>query len=215
MPDATIVSMSFPDKNINSIEAFLEGYTNEIIDGLKSIDLNELEGIIEVLDQCIKSEGIIYTCGNGGSSAIADHFVCDFLKGAATDTNVQPIIHSLSSNMPTITAVANDISYEDVFSHQVEKYGIAQDVLICVSSSGNSPNIIKAIKFAKKKGMHTISFVGFNGGKAKKLADHCIHIPIDNYGVVEDIHHSLMHMLAQYIRLKNLGNKGNIDNTIF
>ena len=207
--------MSFPDKQINSIDSFLDGYIEQLTKGLRSIDLDEFQRIVEVLDKCIKKEGIIYTCGNGGSSAIADHFVCDFIKGAATDTNIQPIIHSLSSNMPTITAVANDISYEEVFSHQVSKYGRAEDILICVSSSGNSPNILKAITDAKSKGMITISFVGFGGGKAKDLSEYCIHIPIDNYGVVEDIHHSLMHMLAQYIRLDNLNHKQDLDTTVF
>ena len=207
--------MSFPDKNINSIEAFLAGYTNEIIDGLKSIDLNELEKIIEILDQCIKSKSTIYTCGNGGSSAIADHFVCDFLKGAATDSSIQPIIHSLTSNTPTLTAVANDIDYAEVFSFQLEKYAKQGDILICISSSGNSPNIIQSIKSAKKRNIKTISFVGFSGGRAKELSDLCIHIENNNYGIVEDIHQSLMHLLAQFIRLKNLDNIEDVTDLTF
>ena len=117
--------------------------------------------------------------------------------------------------MPTITAVANDIGYNDIFSLQIERYGLSEDVLICISSSGNSPNIIKAIKAAKEKGVHTISFVGFDGGSAKEISDNCIHIPIRNYGIVEDIHHSMMHMLAQYIRLRNLNNKEDIETTVF
>ena len=146
----------------------------------------------------------IFSCGNGGSSAISDHFVCDFLKGASTDSAIQPIIHSFTSNTPTLTAVANDISYEDVFSFQLEKYAKKKDILICISSSGNSPNIVKAIKSAKKIGIKTISFVGFDGGEAKRISDFCIHIKTKNYGIAEDIHQSLMHILAQYIRLINL-----------
>ena len=188
----------------NSIHRFLSHYTDELKRGLESIDAELLKEIASVLNRAIQSGNTIYTCGNGGSSSIAEHFVCDFLKGASTSTKIQPIIHSLTSNTPTLTAVANDISYDDVFSHQIGKYGNVGDILLCISSSGNSKNVIQAIEKANLENLNTISFVGFDGGKVKLISDYCIHIPINNYGVVEDIHHSLMHILAQYIRLTNL-----------
>ena len=204
-------------KNCNSknIVNFLTEYTDKLKDGLDSIDSESLEKIANLIDEVVKNNKTIYTCGNGGSSAIADHFVCDFLKGSAADSTIQPIIHSLTSNTPTITAIANDISYDDIFSCQIEKYGNSDDILLSISSSGNSQNIIKAIEKAKAKNLTTISFVGFDGGKVKLISDYCIHIPLNNYGVVEDVHHSLMHILAQYIRSTNLTNEDNIKEIIF
>ncbi|MDA8598826.1 SIS domain-containing protein [Porticoccaceae bacterium] len=207
--------MTFPDAKSIDLTNFLSGYMNEIQKGFESIDVDDLEKIVSVLDSAIKRNRTIFTCGNGGSSSIAEHFVCDFLKGASTETSIQPIIHSLSSNTPTVTAVANDISYDDIFSYQLERYGKDGDILLCVSSSGNSTNIIKALSMAKSKNIESISFVGFAGGDAKNISDNCIHIPNKNYGIVEDVHHSLMHMLAQYIRLKNLLDKNNIEKTVF
>ena len=207
--------MTFPNKNHTNLPDFLLGYTSEITKGFESIDLNQLELIQNVMDATIKNGNTIFSCGNGGSSAISDHFVCDFLKGTATDTKIQPIIHSFTSNTPTLTAVANDISYDEIFSFQVEKYATNQDLLICISSSGQSPNIIRAISQAKEMGIKTISFVGFSGGKAKEMSDYCIHIDSNNYGIVEDVHQSLMHMLAQYIRLNNLDSSKSIEETIF
>lgn len=207
--------MKFPNTKSTDLNHFLSGYINEIQKGFESIDLVNFEKIINVLETAIKRKSTIYTCGNGGSSSIAEHFACDFLKGVSTDTSIQPLIHSLSSNTPTITAVANDISYDDIFSFQLEKYGKDGDILICVSSSGNSPNIIRALSMAKSKSIKSIAFVGFAGGEAKNISDNCIHIPNKNYGIVEDIHHSLMHMLAQYIRLKNIKNKDNIEQVVF
>tara|TARA_B100000780_G_C21122141_1_gene454628 strand:- start:1218 stop:1841 length:624 start_codon:yes stop_codon:yes gene_type:complete len=207
--------MAFPNKKNLELSSFLSGYINELQKGFNSIDVENLETVVSILDSAIKQNKTIFTCGNGGSSSIADHFVCDFIKGAATGTSIQPIIHSLSSNTPTITAVANDISYNDIFSFQLEKYGKEGDILLCVSSSGNSPNIINAINMAKSKSIVSISFVGFTGGQGKVLSDTCIYIPNKNYGIVEDIHHSLMHMLAQYIRLKNLDKNEDIDEIVF
>ena len=100
-----------------------------------------------------------------------------------------------------ITAVANDISYEDIFSFQLEKYANAGDVLLSVSSSGNSPNIVKAIETAKQMKMLTISFVGFDGGRAKEISEYSLHVNSHNYGICEDAHHVLMHIFAQYLRL--------------
>ena len=194
---------------------FLSEYKKNLINGFDAINPQVLEEIAQLIDQSIKSKKIIYTCGNGGSSSISDHFVCDFLKGVAANTNIQPIIHSLTSNTPTLTAIANDIKYDDIFSFQIERYGASEDLLLCVSSSENSKNIINAIKKAKEKNIITVSFVGFDGGEAKKLSDYNIHIPVYNYGVVEDIHHCLLHILSQYIRSDNLNSDANKREIIF
>ena len=198
-----------------NLSNFMSGYMNEIQKGFESIDIANLEKIVDVLNLAIKRNSTIFTCGNGGSSSIAEHFVCDFLKGASASTTIQPIIHSLSSCSPTVTAVANDIGYDDVFSYQLERYGKVGDILLCVSSSGNSQNILKALSTAKSKKIETISFVGFSGGGAIDLSDNYIHISNKNYGIIEDIHHSLMHILAQYLKLKNLNDIKNVADTVF
>ena len=207
--------MTFPNTKTTDLNSFFSWYVDQIKKGLEAIDIANLAKIVKVLDSAIKRNSTIYTCGNGGSSSIAEHFVCDFLKGTSTGSSIQPIIHSLCSNTPTIMAVANDISYDDIFSFQLERYGKDGDLLLCVSSSGNSPNILNVLSMAKSKNIETISFVGFSGGDAKDISDNCIHIPIENYGIVEDIHHSLMHLLAQYIRVKNLEDIKNIERTVF
>jgi phosphoheptose isomerase len=207
--------MKFPNANNTNINHFLDGYFSELESAYKSIDRDELTKIIDVVLDIIKKKKIVYTCGNGGSTAISEHFVADFLKGSSMGSSIRPIVHSLSSNVPTITAVANDIGYEEIFSFQLARFGREGDALISVSSSGNSPNIISAIKEASSLGMTTISFVGFDGGEAKNLSDFCIHIPIHNYGIVEDAHHTLMHIISQYIRMKNLENPKDLEKTIF
>ena len=194
---------------------FVKDYAYEMQKAYDSIDLEELDKIASLLIKSIKDKKKIYSCGNGGSAAISEHFVCDFLKGSSAGTNISPVIYSLSSNVPILTAVANDIDYESVFSFPLERYGEKGDVLICVSSSGNSPNIVKAIKTAKTLGMISVSFVGFSGGKARDESDYSIHIPNENYGVVEDTHHSLMHILAQYVRIKSLTDEDNLGNIVF
>lgn len=207
--------MKFPEKKHEDLSLFLEDYSLGIQKGFESINFKELEKIANLMNRTINYGNTIYTCGNGGSSAISEHFVCDFLKGAADSTTIQPIIYSLTSNTPTLTAIANDINYRDIFSFQLKKYASSEDILICISSSGNSENIIDCLSAAKELGIKTISFVGFDGGKAHEVSDYSIHIDIRNYGIVEDIHQSLMHMLAQYIRLKNINDPKEIDDINF
>jgi D-sedoheptulose 7-phosphate isomerase len=207
--------MKFPNKNNMDVDSFLDGYLFQLEKAYKFIDRNELTKITDKISQVIKEEKIIYTCGNGGSAAIAEHFIADFNKGASIGTKISPKFYSLSSNIPTLTAISNDIGYEEIFSFQLSGYGNEGDALISVSSSGNSPNIVSAIKKASSMGISTISFVGFDGGEAKNISDYCIHIPIHNYGVVEDAHHTLMHIISQFIRMKNLKNPNSLKETTF
>ncbi len=204
----------FPDKKDFDLEDFLFSYTDRLSASLKSIDTQSLLDVFNILSGGIEKNVCIYTCGNGGSSSIAEHLVCDFVKGAATDSKIQPKVFPLLST-PTLTAVANDIDYEDVFSYQIEKYGNEDDILLSISSSGNSKNIIKAIEVAKSMKIKTISFVGFDGGVAKDISDVAVHIESDNYGVCEDAHHALMHILAQFLRLRNIDNSEKIGNIKF
>ena len=115
-------------------------------------------------------------------------------------TNLNFKVFSLNSNVALMTAIANDISYDDVFSYQLNRYGKANDVLLAFSVSGTSKNIIKCSKIAKKKKIKIISFTGFNGGALKKLSNYNINFSSNNFGIVEDCHLTIMHFISQYIR---------------
>ena len=171
-----------------------------LIDQKKKIDTSNLRNIIKIITSNYKKKKKIFVCGNGGSAAIANHFECDHKKILSETNKINPRIISLCSNNPLITAISNDISYNEVFKKQLEYLADKQDVLITISSSGNSENIIKAIKYAKSKKIKTLSFTGFDGGRAKKLSDYNIHVDSLNYGVVENLHHACMNIISQFIR---------------
>ena len=143
----------------------------------------------------------IFSCGNGGSAAIANHLVCDCLKGTRAGTSIKPRVFSLSTTIELITAIGNDIGYPEIFSYQMESNASQGDLLIAISSSGESPNIIRALETARELGMRSIAMVGFAGGAAAQLADVCLWVQAENYGIVEDVHQSLMHIFAQFLRL--------------
>ena len=153
-------------KNLNN---FLENYLNILSKSILSSNIENLEKSCKEILKRIRNKKTIYVCGNGGSAAIANHYVVDFLKFFKDKTNLKPKILSLSNNIETITAISNDINYKNVFSYQLDNYYNKGDLLILVSSSGNSKNIIELVKFAKKNKIQTIGFSGFNGGYLKKI----------------------------------------------
>ena len=178
---------------------FVEGYYQQYIRVLNSFDRSSLEPVLDTFLDVRDKGGTLWVAGNGGSAAIGDHTVCDVTKG--THTEGQPTIKSisLSSNTAMLTALGNDLDYEQVFSQQLKYYLGKNDALLLVSSSGNSPNVVKACEYANSRGVPTIAFVGFKGGKLRDIAKHCVWIPIENYGMAEDAHQSLMHVTTQYI----------------
>ena len=204
----------FPDDADQSFQDFLASYLQNLNKSIESLDIPQTLLAIDELIKNISSGGTIFTCGNGGSSSIAEHFVCDLVKGASSDTTIEPKVIPLLST-PLLTAIANDIGYEEVFSFPLSKYAMKGDILLSVSSSGNSPNIIKAIETAKSLSITSISFVGFDGGKAKEISDFCIHTPSDNYGICEDAHHALMHIISQFIRLGSIDDKNKLGKIKF
>ncbi len=192
--------MKFPRSKINTIDAYFDGYLELHAQAAAAIDRTKLVQAVDLLLVAILQKKTIYSCGNGGSAAISNHLVCDHVKGVQTDTDLHPRAHSLSSNIELVTAIGNDIGYADIFVYQLSSYARPGDVLISISSSGDSPNIVKAVEWAKQNGVGTISLTGFDGGRSAKLADVNLHVPAHNYGVVEDLHQGLMHVLAQFIR---------------
>ena len=139
---------------------------------------------------------MVYSCGNGGSAAIANHLVCDHCKLVRTDTALIPRIYSLSTTVEVITAIGNDLSYDEIFVYQLRALAKPGDALITISSSGDSENIVRAALWAKENGLPVISMTGFSGGRSADIADVNLHVAADNYGVIEDVHQSLMHLLA-------------------
>jgi D-sedoheptulose 7-phosphate isomerase/D-glycero-D-manno-heptose 1,7-bisphosphate phosphatase len=175
-------------------------YFLESVRAAQSIDLVEVERASEILLDAYRQGTGVFSCGNGGSAAIANHLQCDHVKGVRTLTDLFPRVVSLSSNVELLTAIANDISYDDVFVYQLQSQSRPGDVLIAISSSGRSPNIVRALLWARDNGMRTIALTGFGGGPAREVADVAIHVNCANYGVVEDLHQAAMHAIAQYIR---------------
>ena len=186
------------------IVEFAKSYFEEIGKVGAQLDVSTLEPIADILAQAIKSEKVICFIGNGGSAAIANHLLCDFSKGIASDTELSPRVVSFASSPEIITALGNNVSFDEIYSEQVRKFCRPGDVLFSISSSGNSPDIVNAISAAKEKDVTTVALTGFDGGRSRTLADYSIHVQAENYGVVEDMHQSLLHILAQHIRCINL-----------
>jgi D-sedoheptulose 7-phosphate isomerase/D-glycero-D-manno-heptose 1,7-bisphosphate phosphatase len=192
--------MSFPDKKYSDANGYVDAYFSEISRAAASVDRAKVEDAAAILMKAYSDGGMVYSCGNGGSAAIANHLVCDHCKLVRTDTDLTPKIVSLSTTVEIITAIGNDISYDEIFAYQLDALAESDDVLVTISSSGDSENILRAIQVAKEKGMTVISMTGFSGGRSAKVADVNLHVAADNYGVIEDVHQSLMHLLAQYVR---------------
>ena len=192
--------MTFPDTKFESAGAFADAYFEHLAAASALVDRGRIEAAADLLTRAYTAGGTVFACGNGGSAAISNHLHCDHLKGVQTDTALRPKVVSLSSTIETITAIANDISYDEVFVYQLRTLADPGDVLITVSSSGDSENVVRACQWARENGVATIAMTGFSGGRTAKLADVNLHVAGDNYGVIEDVHQSLMHILAQFIR---------------
>ena len=192
--------MKFPNNHYSSAEAYFEDYISEVTSAYMTVDRKILSVVSDVVKSAIDRDAVIFCCGNGGSAAIANHLVCDHQKGINADTSLCPRVISLSSNVEVLTASANDHGYENVFSHTLNIHGRKGDLLIAVSSSGDSENIVRAISSASNIGMKTIAMTGFEGGRSRYISDFSLHVQSHNYGVVEDVHQSLMHVIAQYVR---------------
>lgn len=196
--------MSFPDHPFPEIGAYLEAYTAQVARALGGVPHADLAAAADILRRALAADSQVYSCGNGGSAAISNHLVCDHAKGICTDTGLRPRVHSLSATVEMLTAIANDLDYAEVFSYQLGLLGRPGDVLVTISSSGNSENVTRAILKAREIGMKSIALTGFDGGRTRQLADVALHVEADNYGVVEDCHQALMHVLAQYLRMAHM-----------
>ena len=205
--------MTFPNKKYHHIGDFLQDYNKRLELALSGVDVDKLQLAASCIKNAIENCHTIFLCGNGGSAAIANHFICDFVKGLSNDNELKPKVYSLNSSVELYSAIANDTTFEKVFSYQIERFAKKNDLLVSVSSSGDSQNIINAIESAKILGCKTIALSGFKGGRSE-LADIHINIEESNYGIIEDCHHALLHIVAQFIRLDNY-NASQINSIIF
>jgi phosphoheptose isomerase len=179
---------------------YLSGYLHELTAALQSLEQGkELTAAYSLMEKALKDGATVFVAGNGGSAAIAEHLSCDWSKGTCVGGRASMHLHSLASNTALLTAIANDYGYEKVFSTQLEMFAKSGDLLLLISSSGNSPNILQAARSAKKMGLKIIGFSGFSGGELKQLSDISLYVSSHNYGIVEDSHQILMHILAQYL----------------
>jgi phosphoheptose isomerase len=184
---------------------FLTNYLTNLSSSILISDAKNIEKAILEIEKVIKRKGTIFVCGNGGSAAIANHYVCDYLKFLRQYTKYKPKIISFSNSVETITALANDMDQKKIYSYQAESLCEKKDLVLIISSSGNSKNIIELLKFTKKQKIKTIGFSGFQGGYLKRNSNVSIHIKTNNYGTAEDAHHILMHVIVQYLILKSKG----------
>ena len=164
-----------------------------------AVDETAIEHAIEIIQKTVQDNKSIFTCGNGGSAYAASHYITDWNKMYTLNTGSKFKGISLCDNIGSVTAYANDINYDQVFSGQIQSLGEPGDLLIVVSGSGNSKNLIEAIKVAKESGLKTLAFVGYDGGECKKLAGNVVHIPSYDMQFCEDIHLMLGHIIMKRI----------------
>ena len=175
---------------------------------LDSLDLEEIAQVLELFLAAYQAGGTIYVFGNGGSASTASHMVNDFNKGISEYVDKKFRLVCLNDNVSTLMSIANDISYDEVFRFQLRNKLKPNDLVVGISGSGNSKNVVNAISYAKEQGVKTVSLCGFSGGKLKELADVSFHVQLNNMQVVEDMHlilnHLLMNVVARVLEISQL-----------
>jgi D-sedoheptulose 7-phosphate isomerase len=192
MIESTLVSQpgSAPD--------FAQKYMASLSTALSSIQSNSIESAIGSLEKARETGATIFVCGNGGSASTASHFACDMVKGASYSRPARFRIMALTDSLPTITAYSNDISYECVFVEQLKNFAKPGDVVMAISGSGNSPNVIRAVEYANSIGCQTIALTGRDGGRLGALAQNEIRVAEPHMGRIEDGHMIVCHIISYY-----------------
>ncbi len=182
---------------------FIKNYFEEIKNLLDKVSAEDTKKVTELIYNAYHDNKQIFIIGNGGSAATASHFACDLNKGTLSrvydDDEKRFRVISMADNVAILTAYANDLSYDDIFSQQLRNLVNKGDLVIAITGSGNSKNIIKGVETAKKSGATTIGFLGFQGGKLKNMVDHHILVPTEHYGRIEDVHAILAHLISAYL----------------
>ncbi|GAB3528373.1 SIS domain-containing protein [Phytohabitans suffuscus] len=171
-------------------------YLDELKKVIDQVDVGQVTAVIDTLVRVHDRRGSVYIFGNGGSASTASHFVTDFNKGIGAGFRLV----CLNDNVPTVLAVANDIGYDQVFVHQLHSLLDPTDLVVAISGSGNSPNVLEAVRYASSRGVETVALVGFDGGRLRDLADHCIHVPVPDMQKVEDVHLAMNHLMMTVLK---------------
>lgn len=180
----------------------IDKYFDRLKSAIDALDRQELDYFIQILLKARDNDKHIYIMGNGGSAATASHFVCDFNKGMSYQQDKKFKMICLNDNVATMLAYSNDVGYEDVFVEQLRNFLKKDDVVIGISGSGNSKNILKAVDYANSVGAVTIGLTGFNGGELKKKASMSVNANIDDMQISEDIHMMICHMIYNILMSK-------------
>jgi D-sedoheptulose 7-phosphate isomerase len=175
---------------------FSQVYKTELLKTIESIDLACVDLAIEWFREAREAGRRIFVCGNGGSASTASHFACDVVKGASYNRDRRFRIMALTDQLPTITAYANDVSYECVFVEQLRNFAKPGDLVMAISGSGNSPNVLRAVEYANSIDCRTIGMTGRDGGKLGPISQLNIHVPVPHMGRIEDGHMIVCHMIA-------------------
>ncbi|MBN1116452.1 MAG: SIS domain-containing protein [Bacteroidales bacterium] len=190
-----------------NIQDHFSDYFSRLKNTIDKVNIGQLEEAVEILLKVREEEKTTYIFGNGGSAANASHIAGDFLKGISYGLDKRFRVHCLNDNMAATTAITNDLTYSDVFVEQLMTFLKPGDVVIGISGSGNSDNVLKAVEWAGKNGAHTIGVIGYKGGKLINMVDTAIHIPVDDMEITEDLHIIVFHAIKQYILKKIKGDK--------
>jgi D-sedoheptulose 7-phosphate isomerase len=183
---------------VTSRHDFAAAYRAALVRALDTVDLRAVSRAIDVLATAREEGRTIFVCGNGGSAATASHFVCDMVKGASYGRLSRFRIMALTDSLPTMTAYSNDVTYECIFVEQLKNFAQAGDVVMALSGSGNSPNVLRALEYASSIGCRTIALTGRDGGKLGPLAELEIRVSEPHMGRIEDGHMSVCHMICYY-----------------
>lgn len=181
--------------------AFARQYLSGLGRVLERVSCDDLAKVMEILERVRRERRTVFLAGNGGSAATASHMANDLMKTIVSGRDTCGLrAISLSDNTQLVTAIANDMSYDDVFAEQLKHLACEGDILIVISGSGNSKNIIRAVETAKRLRLTTIGFLGKGGGKVKNMVDVSVVVPSDDYGPIEDVHLVFNHLITEYLR---------------
>jgi len=179
--------------------AVFDDYANGLNTAMQATDWSGVTRLAQELRECWTSGRQVFICGNGGSAGNAIHLANDFLYGISKVRGSGLRVHALPANSSVVTCLANDEGYDEIFSLQLAVQARADDVLIVLSGSGNSPNILKALEQAKKMGLRSYAILGYTGGRAKAMADVAIHYELDDMQISEDMQLIVGHMVMQWL----------------
>lgn len=185
------------------LKSFNKKYLEEYKETLSNLDISKIDNLYQWIKIARDKRNNIFVLGNGGSAASASHWVCDFNKGTNTANSTRLKMMCLSDNIPTFSALGNDISYEDVFVEQLKNYLSPNDLVIGLSVSGNSENVVRALQYAQQKNAKTFSIIGNTKGSMYNYSDDSLVVDSSNYGIVEDVHMYVCHVLSQFMYEEN------------